>query len=390
MTFHWTKQTYEASVSSRCWWFTPYDGGWDYRDGWEESTPAQDRELRAIVELETELRPLPDWAIKIADTSIRFVPPCGHYTFPKAYLETVDAIGLKRPQTFLHTCYTVGPDRKQQMADYCLCLDAWLGGTAPDVPARELAMLGSRKIDWLTVCQSLWQVLGEHTELKDLLVERTLIQTRWWIKSAVWDDDFATRFGRSEYLGDYADTGCFASDNGNPDLTAPTFRLQAAPRVQKIEKRLESICPDWPWFRGLIIDGSWPCAPKTFRYLERLLWSIGKERPAVSLPSFPLENADAVPDFLLAADTCTDPHQAAHWWQDFLAALSAWWQDKPTAGSIGKYVTARLGEPEDVKRWLVRLYVHRLRLLAQHGATVGKLVGPSSGMDWGTKKLETG
>jgi len=25
----WSKETYEQSVSSRCWTFTPYDAGWD-------------------------------------------------------------------------------------------------------------------------------------------------------------------------------------------------------------------------------------------------------------------------------------------------------------------------------------------------------------------------
>jgi len=338
MTFHWSKQTYEGSVSSRCWWFTPYDGGWDYRDGWDKSALAQDKELRAIVEMETQLGAVPD----------------------------------------------------QQMADYCLCLDAWLAGASPDAPARELTALGFRKIDWGSVCQALWDVLGQRTELKELLIERTLIQTRWWIKSSVWDDDFATRFGRDEYIGDYADSGCFATDNGNPNLVAPTFNLDTCPRVQRIEARLKDICSDWPWFRNLIAEGSWPCATKTFRYLERLLWSIGKERPAVSLPSYPLDNAEVVLDFLQAADTCTDLKQAAQWWQDFLDVLSAWWQGQSVTSGVAGSITARLGERDDAKCWLVRLYAHRLRLLARYGATVGKLVDPKSGKDWGTKELETG
>ena len=38
----WTREAYEASVSSRCWWFTPYD------DGWAGSNLARDDELRGI------------------------------------------------------------------------------------------------------------------------------------------------------------------------------------------------------------------------------------------------------------------------------------------------------------------------------------------------------
>ncbi|MCG2660574.1 MAG: hypothetical protein L6437_10060 [Kiritimatiellae bacterium] len=384
----WSKSLYENSASSRCWWFTPYDDGWDVSVKHGPDL-REDKELRAIVEMEAGLDPLPEWARKIAETSIRSVPPCGHYTFPKAYLETVNAIGRSQPQSFLHTCFTVDSKRKRQMADYCLCLDAWLAGASATAPASELMALGFRKIDWLSVCQALWTVLGDHTELKDLLVERTLIQTRWWIKSSVWEDDLAVRFGRDQYLGDFAESSCFATDNGNPNLRAPAFKLDASQQVQNIEARLKEICPDWPWFRNLIVDGSWPCAPKTFRYLERLLWSIGKERPAVSLPSFPLQNGDVVPDFLQAADTCPAPKQAAQWWQEFLKALSAWWQDKPASGSVAKDIATRLGDPDDLKRWLVRLYAHRLAMLARHGATIGQLVNPDSGRNWGTKDLET-
>jgi hypothetical protein len=153
---------------------------------------------------------------------------------------------------------------------------------------------------------------------------------------------------------------------------------------------LGDTCRDWPWFRNLIVEGSWPCAPKTLRYFERLLWSVGKERPAVSLPSYPLADSDVVPDFLQVADTCTNPKLAARWWGEFLGALAAWWQDEPASGWIAQDVAVRLGERDDVKRWLIRLYVHRLRLLARHGATVGKLTDPESGRDWGTRALETG
>ena len=382
--FEWSKDAFEKSVSSRCWWFTGYD------DGWTAPGLADDAELQGIVRMERDLEKVPDWASKLVETSIRSVPPCGHYSFPRAYLETASSIGAGRPQSFIHTCFTVDGERKKQMMDYCLCLDAWLAGTPPEAPAKELSVLGHRKADWLAVCRSLWQVLGERTELKDLLVERVLLQTRWWIKSSVWANDLATDFGRDQYLGDYTERGCFATDNGNPGLRAPTFKLDASLRVQKIEAKLKGICPDWPWFRNLIIDGSWPCAPKAFRYLERLLWSVGKERPAVSLPSYPMESGDEVPDFLQAEDTCPDREQAAAWWEEFLHALDAWWQDRDVTGVVTEDLSRRLGEHTNVKRWLVRLYAHRLRLLARHGAKIGRLVKPNPGKKWGTKGLETG
>ncbi len=382
-SFEWSKDIYENSITSRCWWFTGYD------DGWFAPGLAGDDELQAIVRMEVELTGLPGWASKIVETSIRSVPPCGHYSFPKAYLETLDAIGKEQPKSFVHTCFTVDSERKRQMMDYCLCLDAWLQGTRPESPAKELAALGHRSVDWASVCKDLYNILGEHTELKDLLVERILFQTRWWIKSSVWDDDRAANFGRSQYLGDFTETGCFATDNGNPDLRAPTFRLDASPRVREMEIRLKEICSDWPWFKNLIVEGSWPCAPKSFRYLERLLWSVGKERPSVSLPSYPMDSGDDVPNFLHAEDTCPSSEEAAKWWREFLEALEAWWWNQSTDGSVAEDVFFRLRKRTEVKRWLVRLYVHRLRLLARHGAKVGRLVDPRSGKGWGKKALET-
>jgi len=65
-------------------------------------------------------------------------------------------------------------------------------------------------------------------------------------------------------------------------------------------------------------------------------------------------------------------------------------QDKPASGSVAKDIVARLGDPDNVKRWLVRLYAHRLTLLARHGATIGQLVNPNSGRNWGTKEFEIG
>ena len=371
----WSKEVYEASVSSRCWWFTPHDDGWDGSRRHGVDLPADD-ELRGIVAMECELGAVPEWAQRVVEGSFHSLPPCGHYLFPRAYLDAVSAIGSEAPPAFLHTCFTVERRRKGEMVDYCLCLDAWLAGAPPDGPARELMALGHRRIDWLSVCADLWKVLGEHTELKGLLVERTLHQTRWWVKSSVWDDDLAADFGRDEYLGDYSETGCYATDNGNPDLRAPTFRQDASPRIQRLEARLAEICADWEWFRRVIVEFSWPCAPKAFRYMEGLLWSIGKEGPAVALPDYPLENAEEVPGFLRCEDTWPDQDKAAQWWRSFLGALRGWWRGQPEKGHVAEEVNQCLGEVTPVKRWLVRLLVRRLDMLERHSGILGQLVNP--------------
>ena len=191
----WSKATYEASVSSRCWWYTPYDDGWD-----KCPSMAEDAELRGIVGMERALGDVPAWARQIVERSIQFACPCGHYLFPKPYLEVLDAIRAETPPTFVHGCFTVERERKRAMMDYVLCLDAWLAGIAADDAAHELIALGSRRIAWDAVCAELWRVLGERTELKELLVERLIHSQRCKIKGSPWDDDLASEFGRDQFL----------------------------------------------------------------------------------------------------------------------------------------------------------------------------------------------
>ncbi|NIQ99358.1 MAG: hypothetical protein GTN78_04045, partial [Gemmatimonadales bacterium] len=151
--------------------------------------------------------------------------------------------------------------------------------------------------------------------------------------------------------------------------------------------RLAEICPDWHWFRTVIAEWSWPCAPKAFRYLEKLLWCVGRERPAISLPSFPLEAPEEVPGFLRCEDTWPDPDFAASWWEAFLCALRAWWQGRPEKGEVAEDVNRRLGECTQTKRWLVRLLVRRLELAAAEGGKLGLLLHAAPGARRGTGQL---
>jgi hypothetical protein len=376
----WSQGAYERSLSSRCWWCTPYD------EGWCHSGVPTDDELRQIVAMEQALGPLPEWARQMAEVAIRFVPPCGHYLFPRGYLQVVAAIGAEDSRAPLHSyCFAVESGRKRDFQDYCLCLDGWLAGADPQAIARDLMALGQRRIDWRAVCADLWQVLGAHTEMKDLLVERTLHQQRWWIKSCAWPGDPA-EFGRDQYLGDYAETGWPGAGEGNPELALPTFRQDTSPRVQRVEQRLAEICPDWHWFRD-VIGWSWPCAPKAFRYLEKLLWCIGRERPVISLPSFPLENPEEVPGFLRCEDTWPDPDLASTWWEAFLSALRGWWRGQPEKGEVADEIARRLGERTPTKRWLVRLLVRRLEMAAAQGGKLGLLVHAPPDARRGTGQL---
>jgi len=336
----WCKETYDASASSACWWYTPYDK--DDPRYWDNVS--RDAEMREILAMELALDDVPGWARAVG---IGYLPPCGHYTFPTPLLQVIDLIGAASQDTvegtFKIQCYTADRERKWTAQDVCLCLDAWLAGAEPEAPAVELNALGFRKIDWCAACAGLWEALGERTEKKELLVERVLIGIRDAVKTFRWGDASAAEFGRDEYLA-----------------------IDTSPRVKAIESRLQALDPGWCKLFKVDLGAWWLCAPNTFRLLEYDLWAIGHDRPAQS---------GEVPKFLFSDDTCPSREEAAAWWPQFISALDDWWQERAGSTQVADDVNRRLGESTPVKRWLVRLYLRKLRMLAGYeGEELSKMI----------------
>jgi hypothetical protein len=334
---------------------------------------------------------VPDRARLVVETALQFLPPCGHYTFPLAFLEATSAIGSGTPPALIHGCYAAERRRKERMLDYAFCLDAWLAGAGPEEAAAELVLRGRDIADWPKVCADVWRVLGPRDEAKELRVERLVHRERWWVKTHVWDDDSRDVFCRDRYMGDIRGSG---DSYGNPDFKDPYFTERASPRVKELEKCAAALAggSEFPWGGS---EDTWLCSPKAFRFLERALWSIGNGgRPP---------GAGEAPGFLQCEDTCPSHDEAAEWWRDFLAALDGWWRGEPAGGrrsgspegsacpdgrgAVAEDVNARLGEATPVKEWLVRLYAHRLRVLASVGGEIRRLVAPTTGGWRGTAPL---
>jgi hypothetical protein len=164
-------------------------------------------------------------------------------------------------------------------------------------------------------------------------------------------------------LGDLAGSG----DRYGTSFRDPFFAERQVPRVKTLEARITELCSDGEWFVELV-HCTWLCAPKSFRFLERILWSVGRERRP--------EPGEAVPGFLQCEDTYPDHEAAAEWWSRFLAALSAWWQEQDAEGDIADDAYRRLGDRTPVKRWLVRLLARKLRRLEENGEQLTHLVRP--------------
>ena len=371
-TEQWTKEAYDRTVSSECWWFTPYD---KVEPGYWQSI-SKDDEMREIVAMERALAAVPDWARSVG---IGYLPPCGLHTFPEPLLQVVSLIGSANPAvikgTFKQQCYAVDAERKKAAQDYCLCLDAWLAGAELGAVAAELNALGSRKVDWASVCSDLWSILGERTEKKELQVELVLNAVRHAIKVSRWADDKGTVFCRDQYLGDY---------KGAPDGTAGYGLHVHSPRARKAVARLKELDPKWEWARMSRVDCGmwWLCAPKAFRFLEYDLWAIAKDRP--------VEKGENVPGFLRCEDTYPNQDEAAEWYGQFCAALDAWWRGGNPTGRVGEAVRQRLGESSPAKQWLVRLFLKKLRMYEATSGILQSLVHPKPNQKRGRKVLQTG
>jgi hypothetical protein len=377
-----TQSQYEESISSRCWWYTHLDQPWPKI----ASLVSADTELCGIVAQEQLLRQVPGWAEAIATRCIANVPPCGHCTFPLPQLQVIDAIGSMEPPAFFAGCYTIDPARKSQFQDLCLCLDGWLAGADAGDVASELAWRSPRAVAWGRACSDLWEALGEHEEWKDLMVQRIVHALRSDVKQCPWFGDRGDLFGRDEFLGGIRVEKRF----GYVEWEVARYDAGLSPRFRHLFQQLEKLWPaSLPSFMTMF-DEWWPCAPKSIRFLERVIWVVGKGKLASGKSDWQSYLAESVPDFLQCDDTYVNQDEAAQWWSRFTGALDAWWQGNPTKGPTGQDIERRLREPTDVKRWLVRLYRHKLRKLEEAGEQFTRLVRADGSGRRGRGKLRTG
>jgi hypothetical protein len=354
----WSKEAYEASVTSRCWSSTPYDAGWDESKKHGEDLPAS-RELRAIFDEEMALDAVPDWAVEIIDRMIASaLPMCGHYAFPRPVLQVCEAIGEERCPEFVVGCYTAEPGRKVLMSYYVFCLDAWLKGAPLDVAKAELALRDDLGKDWGSIVEAVYATLGEPTDKKTLLMRRLIHRLRWWIKSLLWLEDRRDVFMLDVYSGDIRGHEAKWGAYGNSPFGDPYFAERRLPEIRKLDRQIRDKVPDGEKLLERI-ESTWLCAPKVFRYLEKLICEIGGI------------DSDGPPDYgqtiLQCEDTYPDMESCREWYSSFMASLTEWLAGNAEA-------MPELGAATPVKHWLARILRHKLDLYERHDS-FGKLVG---------------
>jgi len=333
----WSQTHYERSLTSRCWAYTPYDGGW-------EGCPAlrEDGELRGLCAEELALDTVPTWARDILERQLTYLPGCPHATFPLPFLDVFKAIGGRARLPFVHSCYTIPADRKERAVLYINALADWLAkGPAQPTPVQ------------------LQEVLGPPSETTSLLVQRLVHRLKWWCKSMTWDNDARDRFYQDESLGD---TQCQGNHYGNPQFRDPYWTELQAPAAQELEAQLGAACPEWPWFRDCI-HSTWLCGPKAFRYVERIVWYIGHLDQARELAAGHRAGTLDVPSFLDCADTYPDMAEIRAWFADAFAACRLFRTREGADSERQADLLGHLGDHGPAKAWLVGLFARKLALM---------------------------
>ena len=343
----WTKEAFEASVTGRAWVYTEYDEGWD--------RCKDSAEIRALFAEEMALGALPAWASEIVDRMLTNpLPACGHYTFPRPILQACEAIGREDCADFVIGCYTADSEWKRLSSYYVFCLDAWLREAALDVACAELELRDDLGKDWNRIVESIYETLGARSEQRVLLVRRLIHRLRWWLKTLIWSDDARNRFILDNYLGDVRGSGEWG-DYGNAGFHDPYFAELKVLEVQELASQIRERVADGEKLLERI-ESTWLCAPKVFRYLERLIIEIGSV------------GADAPPDFtrsiLQCEDTYPDLASCKQWHTSFMSSLAAWLEgDKDAVPELGKVTP--------VKHWLVRMMRHRLQVYEGYTQYIG-------------------
>jgi len=351
----WNRENCDQSFMRTAFSFTPYDG-WDstiYRPAFKDNP-----QLRRLLELEWAIRPVPVWVQKIV-RQIDQTPPCGAF-----FVQQIEALCTNIGRKDAHavptgSCYSVGQARLELLAHFCVCLDGWLKkASATDVAAGLLAQ-SSESRDWEALAERVWSVLGARTSAKVLLVRRLVERLRFWVRAPYsptkLDDNWRLGYFYAPTMSRYGGWDYFAYDRH--DLEAADLSDRIAAQIPGGKRWVE------------LIDYTWPCAPKVFRFLERIIHYIGGM--SAEAGDSPNEKS-SVPAFLGIENTYLASDVSRRSFATTLEALTEYvagqfdppgCPDGPVDERWKHQLSERMGPAEPPKVYLAALLLERLWLV---------------------------
>jgi hypothetical protein len=357
------RESFDDSITTTCFpatvWPSPRTAG----DEWQAVSAASDvdADMRRLLEMERACGPVPTWARQVA-RQIGNLPPCGG-----CLLQAVEAIcknigAADGDAAHPHGCHRVGPHQMQLMSDYAVCLGGWLRGANPETVAADTSEKSLGWRDWELIAKRIGESLGEPTEAKVLLVRRLIAHLRRPSLPASPPAEAST---------------AAAGDAGPAELPAegrPAWRPAAAdkpdPALAEMDAQIRRDVQGAESWLGLI-DAAWPCAPRPFHFLERIVAAIGQiglegaflpADPGRVSPGQPPKHPDGLSLDSQRNSRLFDATVRAL--QDFLAAArpAARRADAGEDEAWADDLTDALGKPAPVKAWLAAVLLERIRM----------------------------
>lgn len=355
MDSFWNQENFEASLTRTCFSSTPYD------EGWGNEGLRGDAEMRRLLELECTVQPVRGWVRRVV-RQIEEFPPCG-WCFPQ-YVETVCkgiGAGAAWGAWPAPKCYTVGPDRLSLMARYAVCLDGWVKRVPWETVAGDLDRQVADGRDWYSIASKIWEVLGTPSSLRMLLVRRLLARLRFWLRAPFEplkpDDNWRLGYFYTHSMGRYGGWDYFSFDHHDPECVELDERIRAD--VSHADRWIE------------LIESTWPCAPKVFRYLERIILAIGELAEGDHVSPTELAARRQCEALLEHNTTYLDSATSRRLFETAVCTLSsyvggAFFISTPASPNVDAAFAARLqetlGETSPERVWLAALLIKRIAL----------------------------
>ncbi|MFX0099825.1 MAG: hypothetical protein ACFFCS_09590 [Candidatus Hodarchaeota archaeon] len=319
------KNTYSNSITSKCWVCTPLDGGWKEIKKLDKNG-ATYINLTTIFDMEMQIGDMPAWVNTILPI-INDFPICGHYLFPKSIDDVLDGIRDEKPSDFIATCFTALPDRKESAWNFIKILKGWLSGDDPS-SHYEHGVFRDIKDDNQLIVDNIYSCLGDKTEEKAIQVQRLVNQLEESIATTTWKDLDRNLLSKEELaiIEKYSDEG------SKEEMEEANFDLEYE---IKLNKEIDDCIID-------NIHSTWMCAPKLFRFLERILMKIGKRNKEI----FPSEI------------TFIDKPRYAAIYREITEKLETFIEEKKEIPELGEYTI--------IKEWLIRILLLKFKLYQEY------------------------
>ncbi|MFX0099886.1 MAG: hypothetical protein ACFFCS_09895 [Candidatus Hodarchaeota archaeon] len=340
MTIEFNKENYANSITSTLWEGTPLGGGWNELNS---NNPS----VKKIFDLEMSLTDFPSWAKELALRRIGVFPNCGHYLFPRSAEQILEAMRDESSIDFFTSCYTCHPDRKAKLSPVVQILEAWLNHEDESSISEKFSASPVEEIDGKVV-ENIYTALGQFTDEKEVLVQRLVNQLNWWIKTLIWEGDPRESFDKKEYpvKKGYEQ---FNADYGNEGFSDPYFPEVHQKENIKLEKKIRKNKNIDSKKMIDYIHSTWLCAPKFFRYLEKIILKIGGS------------DIDILPDKL----TKINAKEYARRYHEIRDELLKFIEEKGSSKLVGDH--------SPVKEWLARMLLLKLELYEEYSG-FGKLI----------------